>query len=66
MGLLWYKINKKGIFSGTKSTKRDLGGTKSITRDFSDTKSTKRELSRRRGAVVKGVEHISSIVLVYI
>ena len=41
MGLLWYKINKKGIFSGTKSTKRDLGGTKSITRDFSDTKSKK-------------------------
>ena len=41
MGLLWYKINKKGIFSGTKSTKRDLGGTKSITRDFSGTKSTK-------------------------
>ena len=37
MGRLWYKIKQKGIFSGTKSTKRDLGGTKSITRDFSDT-----------------------------
>ena len=41
MGLLWYKINKKGIFGGTKSTKRDLGRTKSITRDFSDTNSKK-------------------------